>query len=376
MNICPICHVNLSREQNQLGVFWACASCGGRSGTVSMLRRGLTRDTVNALWQKARSEDAPKKRECPACFARMAEVTLPSTLSAQTIDVCTRCQTVWFDMHEFERMPALPPPPKTFMQSLPPEARERFAMLELKAAQERRNAEAQMPDETWKYIPALFGLPFEHTSRVKSRKPLVTWCLTAAITAVSLVAFLDASEVFRHFALVPATLLNSFGLTLITSVFLHGGFLHLFSNMYFLMVFGDDVEDRLGKARYALMFLTTALAGGIVHTLSNFSDTTPCVGASGAISGIITYYALAFPHARLGWMVRWHTIIRWFNLSARTMFIVWFMLQVFGAWQQIKGFSDVSALAHLGGIATGALFWAIGVWRNRANPLQLRVPNF
>jgi hypothetical protein len=65
-----------------------------------MLRKGLTREAVNALWLGARSETTPKRRDCPACLAVMAEVNLPASLSAQTLDVCTRCQTVWFDTHE------------------------------------------------------------------------------------------------------------------------------------------------------------------------------------------------------------------------------------------------------------------------------------
>jgi len=357
MFICPECHVGLSRENSALGVFWVCSSCRGRAATVAMLRKGLTRETVNALWLGARSESAPKRRDCPACLMRMSEVRLPTMLSAQTIDVCTRCQTVWFDTHEYERMPAAPPPPKSFIQSLPPEARERFAMLEMDAIRERYEREAETPDELWQYLPAVLGLPFERTQRVKRQMPWVTWGLAGAITVTSLAAFAGGENVFKDFGLVPATLLQSGGLTLITSIFLHGGWWHLLSNMYFLVMFGDDVEDLLGKKKYALLFLLAALAGGGAHILWEPQTTVPCIGASGAISGIITYYALALPHARIGWMFRVLWRIKWVNLSARMMFLLWFGVQLLGIWRQIEGFSNVSALAHLGGVAVGVLFW-------------------
>jgi membrane associated rhomboid family serine protease len=358
MFVCPICHVSLSKAQNDIGIFWTCPSCRGRAATVSLLRKGLARDAVNALWLGARSASAPKRRDCPACLARMAEVSLPAALSAQTIDVCTCCQTVWFDTHEYERMP--PAPPSKAPKPLPPETRQRLAVLEVKALHEIYAKEARAPDEAWKFIPAIFGLPFEHTSRVRSQLPWVTWGLTAAVVAASLAAFAGGEEAFQRFGLVPAKLAQSGGLTLFTSVFLHGGWAHLLSNMYFLVVFGDNVEDLLGKARYALLLLLAALAGGLAHVLADVSSTTPCVGASGFISGILAYYALALPQARLGWMFRWWAWIKWVNLSARNMFLLWCALQLVGVWKQIAGFSNISALAHLGGVAAGALFWAIG----------------
>ena len=370
MFICPACHENLSREQNDFGVFWVCPSCGGRAITVPVLRKGLSRETVNSLWQGALSTSAPRLRNCPACLAPMSEVSLPVEHSVHSIEVCTRCQIVWFDMHEYESMPMTPPTPptKTFMQSLPPEVRERYAMhviRELERQHEIGDKEANLPEHSWQYIPALFGLPFERTRRAKTRLTWITWSLTVLIIISSIIAFYCDKDVVLLFGLVPAKLIQSGGLTLFTSVFLHGGFIHLLSNMYFLMLFGDDVEDLLGSTRYVLLLLLAALIGGLAHVLGNLDSTVPCIGASGVISGIITYYALAFPHARLGWMFRFGVIIKWVNLSSRTMFLLWFVLQLVGVWKQINGFSQVSALAHIGGVAAGALFWELDKLRNR-----------
>ena len=368
MFLCPTCHVNLSRVQGNPGVFWVCPSCGGRTATISSLRKNIANEAVNRLWLRARSDDAPRRRSCPACFAPMAEVCLTPAPSEHVIDVCTRCHTVWFDAREYERMPLLEQLPKTFIGSLPPEARERYAMLEVEAIQDRRARYAgeAAPDETWQYIPAMFGLPVKYGERVKNTIPWVTFGFAALIAVISLAAFGEGESAFQSLGLIPADFLRNGGLTFVTSVFLHGDLSHLLGNLYFLVVFGVNVEDVLGEMRYVSLILLSILAGGLAHVFGHSDSTLPCIGASGFISGILAYYALAFPHARLGWMFRWGFVFRWVNVSARVMFLIWLMLQIVGIDQQLKGFSNVSALAHVGGVMAGALFWAMEKSKSRA----------
>ena len=355
--------MSLSRVQGDApGVFWVCSSCGGRTATIASLRKNVIRETVNRLWLRARSEGAPRRRDCPACFAPMAEVCLTPEPSEHVIDVCTRCQVVWFDAREYERMPAMEQLPTTFIASLPPEARERFAMLEVAAIQERhdRDSEDDAPTEAWKYIPALFGLPVKYHGRVKDTIPWVTCGLAALIAIVSVAAFYEGESAVRELGLIPTEFSRRGGLTFITSIFLHGGIFHLLSNLYFLVTFGSHVEDSLGRARYTVLLLLAAVMEGAAHVFGVPESTIPCVGASGVISGVLAYYALEFPHARLGWIFRWGLIIRWVNVSARVMFLLWLALQAAGIWQQLQGFSNVSALSHMGGVAAGAVFWAVG----------------
>lgn len=147
------------------------------------------------------------------------------------------------------------------------------------------------------------------------------------------------------------------GLTLVTSFFLHGSLLHLIGNGVFLLMFGDNVEDFLGHARYALLLVGASLAGDLIHIFFEPKGELPCIGASGGISGVIMFYALQFPRARLVQMFRFGLVIRWVRFSAWTAILVWIGLQLFGVWEQISGVSNVSALAHLGGAAFGAGFW-------------------
>ena len=368
MFLCPTCHVNLSRVQGNPGVFWVCPSCGGRTATIASLRKNVIHETVNRIWLRARAEDVPRRRDCPACFAPMAEVCLTFEPSEHVIDVCTRCQVVWFDAREYELVPTMEQLPTTFIASLPPEARERYAMLEVAAIQERhdRDSEGDAPDEDWKYIPALFGLPVKYHGRMADTIPWVTCGLAALIAVVSVAAFYEGESAMRELGLIPTEFSRRGGLTFITSIFLHGGIWHLLSNLYFLVTFGSHVEDSLGRARYAVLLLLAAVMEGAAHVLGDSGSALPCVGASGVISGVLAYYALAFPHARLGWIFRYGFIIRWCNVSARVMFLIWLMLQIVGIDQQLKGFSNVSALAHVGGVVAGALFWAMEKSKPRA----------
>jgi membrane associated rhomboid family serine protease len=156
--------------------------------------------------------------------------------------------------------------------------------------------------------------------------------------------------------LVPAEFGRHFGLTLITSFFLHGGYFHLFGNLYFLLVFGDNSEDVLGKARYLLLIALATVAGDFAHILSDLGSTAPCIGASGGISGILAYYCLRFPRARVGMILFW---VRWIRIPVGAMFAVWILLQIIMLIQQSAGFGRVAVFAHLGGAAVGVLFWLV-----------------
>src|SRR4030095_6138117 len=110
----------------------------------------------------------------------------------------------------------------------------------------------------------------------------------------------------QAFGFIPTEAWRYGGLTILTSFFLHGSILHLIGNLYFFLIFGDDVEDYLGRWRYVLVILTATVLGDIVHLLANANSTVPAIGASGGISGVIVFYALQFPRARVGILFRFY----------------------------------------------------------------------
>jgi membrane associated rhomboid family serine protease len=355
--ICPNCKTTLVRRASKFGPVWICPSCDGRAVALEMVRKIVPRPIVNGLWQSTRSGQGTGRKLCPTCKRWMIEVTVAAGEIMEHLDVCPGCHFIWFDAREFEGLPKIPPKTSD-TQPLPKEAQEALAVLRLDRVmkeQESKSMSDSSPDHWLEVIPAIFGIPIEHNYTPLKHSPIVTWLLAAVIAAVSLFAFTDLESVVGRWGLIPAELDCYFGLTLLTSFFLHAGFFHLLVNLYFLVVFGDNTEDVLGKLRYVLLIVLAALAGDVAHILSSPGDMTPVIGASGGISGILAYYCLRFPGARVGFL--WW--FRWFRIPVGMMFAFWVLLQIFEALRQSAGLSHVAAFAHLAGACVGAIFWAM-----------------
>jgi len=291
----------------------------------------------------------------------MVEVPAEGKEAQQFLDVCTTCQFVWFDSREYDAMPSLPRTPAPD-EELPAAAREKLALMEverLQRASEEGGMDEEPPEEWWQWIPGILGMPVEHETSEVATRPWVTWGLALAVMIVSGVAFFNLPKVVAALGFIPAQSSRYGGLTFVTSFFVHGGIIHLLSNMYFFVVFGDNVEDYLGKARFLLLILCATVFGDILHAIGDPRSTVPCVGASGGISGIITFYALAFPRAQLGIAYHVWAYVRWIRMPAYAMFLIWIGMQAVGTWSQLAGVSDVSSLAHLGGAAIGFIFWLV-----------------
>ncbi|MFK8253918.1 rhomboid family intramembrane serine protease [Ancylobacter terrae] len=165
-----------------------------------------------------------------------------------------------------------------------------------------------------------------------------------------------------EYALLPPQL------TLVSYMFLHGGWMHLIGNMAFLWVFGDNVEDALGHARYFIFYVLCGIAGGIAHTLAAPGSEIPLVGASGAISGIVAAYLMLHPRVRL-WVLLFMGIP--LRIPAILPLGAWIGFQV---WSMLTVTEDGNAWwAHLGGLAAGAVL--IVFMRRPGVPLWVLTPN-
>jgi len=142
---------------------------------------------------------------------------------------------------------------------------------------------------------------------------------------------------------------------LLTSIFLHGGFMHLIGNMWFLWVFGDNVEDRLGHTRYLAFYLLTGIGAGIIHTLFNWGSPIPAVGASGAISAVMGAYVVLFPGSRVVTLVPLLVFFFTARLPAVVMIGYWFVLQFLSGVYALGGpqGGGVAWWAHIGGFVLG-----------------------
>ena len=277
------------------------------------------------------------------------------------LDICKRCELVWFDPGEYECIPPSPPkvpaPGEVDEKKLPQAAREALALYKVQQIAEQSRAEDASPDEGWKTVPALFGFPVEEETGSLKHLPWLTFSLAAVIALISISAFSDLKEGIAQFGFVPAEASRYGGFTFLSSFFLHGGVLHLVGNLYFFLIFGDNVEDFLGKWRFLLLIFAAAFFGDFLLLVAQPNSTIPCIGASGGISGVIAFYALEFPHARLGFLIRYFYRFKWIQLPAWGAFGLWVLLQLIGSVRQFAGLSNVASLAHLGGAVVGFLAW-------------------
>jgi membrane associated rhomboid family serine protease len=204
-----------------------------------------------------------------------------------------------------------------------------------------------------------------------ARVPVVNY----AIIALNVVVFLYEVSLGRHleaFILAWGLVPRDFTLpTLVTSMFLHGSWMHLLGNMLYLYIFGDNVEDRLGHARYAFFYMLCGMAAGATQALINPASGVPVVGASGAIAGVSGAYFLFFPRARVVTLVPIFFFLQVIEVPAVFFLLIWFVWQLLSGVATIGGGASgveggVAFWAHIGGFLAGMLFGT--VLRFRAPP--------
>lgn len=143
---------------------------------------------------------------------------------------------------------------------------------------------------------------------------------------------------------------------LLTSMFLHGGWMHLIGNMLYLHIFGDNVEDRLGHVRYLVLYVVCGIVAGVAQVAINPRSVLPMVGASGAIAGITGAYFLFFPRARIVTLVPIFVFLQVIELPAVFFLFFWFAFQLFlgiGSLGTESGAGGVAFWAHIGGFIAG-----------------------
>ncbi len=209
-------------------------------------------------------------------------------------------------------------------------------------------------------------LPLKDT--IPSRSfPIVNWALLAANVVVFLLMVGDnrlTEAWIAALALVPARFLANPTdpaelITIFTSMFMHGGWFHLFSNMLALYIFGDNVEDRMGSQRYFLFYVICGIAAALVHVMFNPTSPIPTVGASGALSGVLAAYLLFFPSARVITLVPIFFLPWLVEVPAVVYLGLWFLSQLanglFSIMVNVQAMGGVAWWAHIGGFVAGLI---------------------
>ena len=224
-------------------------------------------------------------------------------------------------------------------------------------------------------------IPIRHTLP-RTTVPVITRTLVATNVAVFfLQLFLgpQTERLIQTFGFIPARLINpsawgyqpwEVAITLVTSLFLHGGFVHLFGNMIYLWTFGDAVEQAFGHARYFMLYVAFGALGSLAHTVVFSTSPIPSIGASGSIAGVLGAFLVLAPRARIVTLIP--LVVYWAMLEIRAaLFLpIWFLMQFFNGFlslasaQRTEEVAGVAWWAHVGGFVVGAVIaWIIRLTR-------------
>jgi membrane associated rhomboid family serine protease len=166
-------------------------------------------------------------------------------------------------------------------------------------------------------------------------------------------------------------------LTIVVSMFLHGGLMHIGSNMLYLWIFGDNIEDRLGHFRYLIFYLACGFAATYAHAIFSSGSRLPAIGASGAIAGVLGAYLILFPHARVMTLIPIFFFITVRELPAIIILGLWFVLQLFSGVGSLgvpdaQDMGGVAYFAHIGGFVAGMVL--IGLFGGFGRPRRQQPP--
>jgi membrane associated rhomboid family serine protease len=207
----------------------------------------------------------------------------------------------------------------------------------------------------------------------RRRFPIINWLLIATNVAVFILQW-TRGEAMDRFAAIPASISSGRHLyTILTSMFMHGGILHILSNMWFLYIFGDNVEDAFGHIGYLAIYLVSGICGALLQVVVSQHSTIPMIGASGAISGVLGAYLVLYPRARILTLIPIFIFIQFINVPAFVFLGFWIIIQLLSGLAAPRAGGGVAFFAHIGGFAFGLLMGILVRIFKPRNRLRYRV---
>lgn len=335
MRACPRCTWPLSIFEHQGVELDHCRRCGGTFLDPGEAASLFGEAAEPAHWKEEYNVTllGPSKLQCPTGHAALEAFDVKYGTQAVEVDVCPRCHGLWLDKDE-----------GTKLYNIAAGAREHAQNKELGI---------DKPGLGSYVFQLLTGFPIEVWNPVR-RKPVVVYTLTAILIALFLfelvvVGALGQSfeSIAPNFLMVPSEVTHGRKLwTILSSGFFHGGFMHIIGNLYFLWIFGDNVEDALGRKKFVILYAVSLVAGSLLHVVFNWTSHVPVLGASGAISGVMGAYLLLFPRVKM-----WVMII-FVRLRIGVIWYLGFWI-VYQVIMGLAGGQGVAFWAHAGGFFAG-----------------------
>jgi membrane associated rhomboid family serine protease len=237
----------------------------------------------------------------------------------------------------------------------------------------------------------MFVFPFADENPT-NKIPIFNW-LIIFICSITFLKYIFEynyvqEQLFVSFGMIPAVLFGYSELstqlqiipaymTIITSMFLHGGWMHLIGNMMYLYIFGDNIEDKLGKAKFLVFYLITGTIAALTQALLDPSSTIPVIGASGAIAGILGGYLVMYPKANIKVFFWFIIFFKVFRIRAFIVLVGWILIQFFSFSGEELNSGGVAYGAHIGGFVSGAILIKFFYRKQRTSnrPFKGSVPN-
>ena len=378
---CPRCNAGLIRNDSAGGITFVCAECHGSMVAFSFLRKNFySKDAINNLWCKALSACSSMLR-CPYCMKPMKTVPVKENDKTFELNVCPACQQIWFDPGEIESLPEENTPEAVlkraekeqelynYNKSLSasseeqPEEPPAVDYYSPDPAAEKSNQEIflDMFSGVGGYNHSQISLldflcfPEEQDVPKTAGLPVLTWLLVFVIMAVYTAGRLWFPELGDQWGFIPGQWERQDGMTLFTAPFLHHSVLQLLFCGYMLMVFADDVELYLGRVKFIILLLFSMLAGETARLIAIPSSPEVVLGMNARIAGLIAFYAIMFPNAKLCWLLRGDSLssARWVRIYAPAVPVLFIVGQVLYAYLLARKEPLTASLYPLAGFIPG-----------------------
>ncbi len=342
---CPKCGKPMGLIQLEGIEVDLCPRCTGMWFDAGELSRASGLEFRDTATGRALAGARRTQHGCPSCAVPLYERELDRG-SGIFIDQCPKCSGLFLDRGELAQT-------QKYFRAKGAPLRTRRAARKRPPRTRAPSYDAEEDSVATVLFQCLSRLPVE-VGMATTIFPFVTLGLLVANTVVLVLALVyGLDQSVNLYGVVPAEVMSGRGLyALITSMFVHANIVHLAGNMYFLYVVGDNLEERLGRLKFLGFYLLCGVVANFAHIAGNPSSALPCVGASGAVSGLMGAYVVFFPRARF--VIRWFYFFWYhvkFGVPAYGYFLFWVLMQVVFAAAQLPG---VAWWAHIGGFACGA----------------------
>lgn len=342
--ICPRCFFILMKEDVKGQEVDHCIRCGGTFLEKGKENSVLGKTASPDIWKGTEicEKKASQKLVCPIDYHTLNTYRVEFENEKVEVDTCPECEGLWIDPKEGKKL----------------------LDIVLHAGQSGSSTLNQKPGVK-SYLFQLFsGMPVEAWNPVH-HKPVLTIGLIGVLITVFILQ-LTQVEMHALFVLVPVQFLSGDQpWTVISSGFLHGGIAHLLGNLYFLYIFGDNVEDYIGKARFVVLYMSSLVFSALGYTLIRSESESGFLGASGAIAGLMGAYFVLFPKIKLYFTVLFIPI---------RLNVVWYLAAwlVFNGVMMASGVEGIAWSAHIGGFIIGLLFGVLFRFQSIQDHIQTR----